>query len=317
MDSFKYSCGCTKSRPRRIPVLHGSRSYDPSETAKLDKALDQLIDSAWDDRDEEADQLLACFLGNLKKDNYAHTEADLSDILKDNPATQNSNSILSSLHEYPGESCHCREVMHRVSIVLNWGLAELQCNTEPCEQRLLEALHQLDPFIEMIENENTWKTFLQRLWNFSVDSSKLKLTAKIIAFYPDEINQTLENLLNSDLTDPDALLDNENFNSVVTLITIPEVFQHVSFHLARQDAICPGKTQTLLAAILKALRSNVSKSRFLALYPETIRSVALMMYEAIDPDDPLLVALLEQTKRENVLDLTILVTHFPMFLHLK
>ncbi|XP_001652152.2 uncharacterized protein LOC5568220 [Aedes aegypti] len=316
MSSFKYSCKCSDSKPR-IPILHGPHSYDTSETAKLDKALDQLVDSAWDDVDEEADELLACFLGNLKKANYVHSEADLSDILKDHAAPQDSNSIITGLRGYERQTCHCREVVHRVSIVLNWGLAELHCNKEPNEQRLLEVLHQLEPFAEMCAKYNAWNSFLQRLWDFSVESEKVKLTAKLVSVYPDAINQALENLLSSDAADVDSLLDNESFNSVVTLVTIPEVFQHVSLQLAQRDSVCPDKAQMLLTAILKTLKSNVSKSRFLALYPDTIRSIAAILYEAIKPDDPLLTALLDQVKRDNFLEFTVLVTHFPMFLHLK
>ncbi|XP_065094518.1 uncharacterized protein LOC135715502 [Ochlerotatus camptorhynchus] len=310
MNSFKCVCNCD-SEPRFI--LNGL--HDSTESTQLDKALDQLVDSAWGDEDEEADEILACFIGNLKKGNYTHSENDFEDVFSSNKGLS-PNAILTSL-TYDGGSCHCRQVSHRISIALNWGLAELHCRSQPNELRLLEVLELVEPFAGMSVNEKGWQSFLQQLWKFSIESGKRKLTAKMVSIYPDEINRLLEKVLSSDVIDGESFLDNSDFNSIISIITLPEVFRHVSLYLAQRNSVCSVQVQILLNAILKALKSSLPKSRLLALYSDKLSSIAVILHETINPDDPLVANLLDRVKEECCLDFLILVTHFPIFSHMK
>lgn len=293
----------------RVFVLRGCHIYG-TKTTKLEKAIDQLVDSTWDD-EQEADVLLAHFIISLKKDNYVHPKDDLRYILKRTDA-----SAPSCIRGYKDNNLHCREMMYRLSILLNYGIAELYCNKEPDEQQMFSILNELEPFVEMYATDPTWNIFFKDLWDFSIMAGKSKLVARMVTFYPDKINQSLETLLKSNPTDINSLLDNEIFNAVVSIIKIPNVFQHVIMYLARQDSIYPA-AHILQISFHKTLKSNLPKSKFLAMYPHTIRSLATILYEANDPNDQLISALLQQIKKQNILDFIILVTHFPLFLHLK
>ncbi|XP_062565845.1 uncharacterized protein LOC134228083 [Armigeres subalbatus] len=282
-----------------------------TETTKLEKTIDQMVDFAWDD-EKEADVLLAHFIKRLKTGNYVYPEDDLRDILKNTAALSPS-----CIRGYKEKNLHCQEIRNRLSILLNYGLAELQCNKKPNEQQMFTILNQLEPFVEIFATDPTWNIFFQGLWDFSINAGKSKLTAKMVTVYPGKINQSLEALLKSKPTDVNSLLDNENFIGVASIITIPEVFQHVFMYLARQDTIYPAEAHILQTSFHKTLKSNLPKSKLLALYPHTIRSFATILYETNDPNDQFISALLQQIKKQNILDFIILVTHFPLFIHLK
>lgn len=207
---------------------------------------------------------------------------------------------------------------HRVSIALNWGLAELHCRSEPNELRLLEVLQLVEPFVGMFVNEKRCQHFLQQLWKFSIESGKRELTAKMVSIYPDEIDRLLERVLSTNFTEGEAsFLDDSDFNSIISIMSLPEVFRYVSLYLAVRDSVCPVQVQILLKAILKALKSNLPKRRFLGLYSDKLSSIVSMLHETFNPDDPLVLNLLDRVKEECFLDFIILVTHFPIFIHLK
>lgn len=53
MNSFNCVCG-SESKPCIVPSC-----FDKS-TVNVEKALNQLVDSSWDDEDEDSDELLVC-----------------------------------------------------------------------------------------------------------------------------------------------------------------------------------------------------------------------------------------------------------------
>uniref|UniRef100_A0A8D8FPC3 (northern house mosquito) hypothetical protein n=2 Tax=Culex pipiens TaxID=7175 RepID=A0A8D8FPC3_CULPI len=314
MNSLKYSCSCDSKR-RRVVL---NRFHDPAEAAQLDKALDTLVDSAWDDEDEDADELLCTLIKTLKSSSSNIPEDQLMNLLERPPdeSLGRTNLILSNDRTCDDEedSCHCREISHNLSLVLNMGFSELHSSSEPNERVLSDLLDQLVPFSECFA-ENL-EGFLRQTWHYAVRSSKSNLINRLVAIFPKEVDSLVEKILKTNFVDSTSIQDNDDFISLANIICNEEVFRHVSLHLAENYSNYPN-SQSLISAIVRYVKSNIAKSKFLKLYSTELSSIVAILNEAINPDDPLVLALLEQVKQENYFNFLILVTHFPLFLHLK
>uniref|UniRef100_A0A8D8GQJ0 (northern house mosquito) hypothetical protein n=1 Tax=Culex pipiens TaxID=7175 RepID=A0A8D8GQJ0_CULPI len=313
MNSLKYSCSCDSKR-RRVVL---NRFHDPAEAAQLDKALDTLVDSAWDDEDEDADELLCTLIKTLKSSSSNIPEDQLMNLLERPPddSDEKTNLILSNdACDDKEDSCHCPEISHNLSVVLNMGFSELQSSSEPNEQVLTDLLDQLVPFSECFAE--SLEGFLGQTWHYAVRSSKSNLINRLVAIFPKEIDSLVEKLLKTNFVDSASIQDNDDFISLANIICNEEVFRHVSLYLAENYSNYPN-SQSLISAIVRYVKSNIAKSKFLKLYSTELSSIVAILNEAINPDDPLVLALLEQVKQENYFNFLILVTHFPLFLHLK
>lgn len=204
-----------------------------------------------------------------------------------------------------------------MSIVLNFGIAELKCPEKPNVIRLLEILNQLQPFIGTICQDEGFRDFLQNIWAYSIRTGASDIVSKIVEMYPSQVDLLIDKLINSELSESEILFASENFNQLTSIINLPAVFRHVSLRLAEINVNTSKISQILLNSILKFLKSKLSKNKFLSLYPVELRSVATVLNEAIHAEDQLVLNLINSVKAESHIHFILLVTHFPLFIHLK
>ncbi|XP_058822447.1 uncharacterized protein LOC131684006 [Topomyia yanbarensis] len=310
MTNYEYTCSCELKSHIYLDIL---------ETTKLDKALDQLIDSAWDDDDEESDELLVSFISTAKKETTFISKENLVDVLNSSQHQKingSANIILTDLNK--NESCNCRAVSRRLSVLLSWGLAELKFSDVPNEQRLLEVLGHIQPFAKSFSTDNSLKGFLQQIWNYAIETGKSSIVSKLVTIEPSKIDQLIENLLNIDSMDFDFLSENTDFKILASIVCVPEVFRRVSLCLAeKQMNSSSDKIQTLVNVILKTVKAALPKRQYLNLYSPKLSTIAAILNEAINPDDPLVLSLLTEVKNSCYVDFVVLVTHFSLFINLK
>ncbi|XP_055637340.1 uncharacterized protein LOC129776006 [Toxorhynchites rutilus septentrionalis] len=303
MGPILYSCNC--GQRHRILL---NRLNDATEVKESDKAIEQTIDSAWEDGDVEFDRTLVAVLHTLKGTTVA--EENLENMLQEY-RNDRTSLIFSSLH-LDNRMCCCQKVSHKLSIILNMGLAELLFQNPPNEQRLLEILEQIEPFVDTFKEDAIFDHFLQDLWNFSMSNDKRALICKLTSVSPENLNALVERILSEER---EIIFHDPNFSRLAAIVVIPEVFRHVSYYLAGKKT--DERTEKLLKAILKTVKLNLPTKKFLGLYPLKLSSIAILMNEVLNPADPLILKLLEQVKSDCYLDFVLLVTHFPIFLHFK
>ncbi|XP_055546237.1 uncharacterized protein LOC129730714 [Wyeomyia smithii] len=311
MDGSRYVCGSNEESCILQSRLDGTTSV------QLDRALDQLIDFSWDDEDEEHDAMLALFICTIKRDNFALAEEQLGELIDNKlfQQDQSTNFILYDLN-YKTQTCCCREVICKLSMILNFGFAELRCE-KPSVGRLLEILHQLQPFTSTDDKDEGVDSFLQHVWAYSIKTGAMDLISKLVQIYPLQVNLMIDKIMSSELLEAEFLSENESYNLLTSIISIPEVFKHVSLRLAQMSLESNEKSNTLINILVKFLKSNLSKSKFINIYPLEIRSIVAVLNEAIHAEDQLILDLVNVVRTESHINFIILVTHFPIFIHLK
>ncbi|XP_053691211.1 uncharacterized protein LOC128739739 [Sabethes cyaneus] len=312
MNSFNYVCD-NESKPCILESCFDKNSL----SIQVERAVNQLVDSAWDDEDEESDVLLAVFINTVKKENFTLTAEQLAELIDCKPIQEDSsaNLIFNELNCQIAP-CRCREVVSRMSIVLSFGVVELKCHERPSSIRLSEILDQLQPLTRVADKDDGMKYFLQKILTYSISTKASDLISKVIQICPPQVDLMIDKIMNSELSESDMLLDNENFNQLTAIIDLPKVFERVSIRLAQLNFNLSQKSQILLNALIKFLRSKNSKKHFLNLYPLELRPIATVLNEAIHAEDELLLSLINSVKVESHTNFIILVTHFPLFAHL-
>ncbi|XP_058451663.1 uncharacterized protein LOC131430596 [Malaya genurostris] len=308
MDKISNSNNECKWESKRLIALEPH-----SSEVKLVNALDQLIDSSWDDDDEECDALLASFICTTKESSY-YTKETLVNALKFEQHRNDTTNKITGLNEV---NFTCLAISHRVSVLINWGYAELKYTDCPNEQRLLAVLNQIQPYIDEYRSDDIVLQFLQCIWNYAIGKEKSDLISKLVTIDPSKIEQIIDNLISIDMNDCN-LTDNQDFKILVQIVCIPEVFRCVSSHLAKQEiSASSDKIQILLNSILKTLKTSLSKHQYLSLYSPDLKPIVTILNEAINQDNAAVLGMLKAIKNTCLLDFIILVTHFPAFIYLK
>ncbi|XP_055602243.1 uncharacterized protein LOC129751025 [Uranotaenia lowii] len=311
MESFRYSCDCNGNF--RIAL---NRFNDPAEKQQLEKAFDQLVDSAWDDEDEEADELLASVIHTMKGKHLSVPEHQLA--LMCNAASQNLDASIiftvSDDHQLQ-QSCSCKSISQHLSILLNCGLAELNNCVDPKELRLMDVLRAIEPFLNgRFGQDRAVNEFCQALWSYSLKPPcKDSIVSKLVSIDPNYLNKVIENILAEDLIDVDLLMDEDFFKTLSSIVSISEVFRYVSFYIADKDFKSCTKLKVLLGAVLKTVKVNLPKAKYIQLYPSHLQSIVIVLNEIIDANDPVIQSMLEQIRKTTLLDYNLLVSHFPIF----